>query len=481
MTARPSRVLVFGISGATWDVARPLLDAGRLPNLRALIEQGCAGTMHSVRVPGDKHYRPQVAWVSVATGCLPSHHGVTTFYQTADDCRCPTLWDIFHAAGRRSGLFAWPITWPPKPIDGFMIPCYHARDESTWPPELTSIRRIDRQQHEARHGREARPVPRAVELFDVLRILQKNGLRLRVAPTLAACTARSLLGRSPEVRGLGLRHGKAEIMAELFLHLYRRWQPHLGSFHSSIVDNVSHRYWLFRDPAGFGLGPEPVHPRLASAVDDAYARTDRVLGRILKDVTRDTLVAVVSEHGMAPEYATNEAGEFQYLIRGARLAELVGLESTLREIPIARWIAYRPFGNGPVPPDALERFRSVKVVETGLSLFNVYLHGTDEIIVKFAIPKSVPRYHAGNLEGLRVTFGGRVVPFGAVAKRVGRRRSAMHDARGIVVFSGPGIRRGVQLPDSQITDFAPTILQAARLEPPVPMDGRVLDVFQSGR
>ena len=33
----PTRVLVVGLDGATWDVARPLLDAGRLPHLRALI------------------------------------------------------------------------------------------------------------------------------------------------------------------------------------------------------------------------------------------------------------------------------------------------------------------------------------------------------------------------------------------------------------------------------------------------------------
>jgi hypothetical protein len=433
--------------------------------------------MRSVRVHGDKHYRPQSAWVSVATGCLPEHHGVTAFYHTARDIRRPTLWDVVQSSGRSSGLFAWPITWPPKPLNGFIIPCYHARDEATWPAALAPLRRIDRQRHEAQHGRETRLVPRLSELGDLLRTLRHNGVGLRVLPALTACTARSLLSRSPEGRALGVRHGKAEIMVELFLHLYRTWQPHLGTFHSSIVDNVSHRYWRYREPAAFGLTPGAVNGRLARAVDEAYVRTDRALGKVLAATSPNTVIAVVSEHGMAPEYDTPEVGEWQYLIRGAPLAALVGLEGLVNISPIARWIAYRPIAGQLSADDAASRLRRVTVVETGLPLFNVHRYGPDEVIVKFCLRKDVPEYRAGHLDRLHVAYREHQRPFEAIARRVGPRRSAMHDDRGLVVFCGPGVRRGARLADSLITDFAPTLLAAVGLQAASPMDGHVLDVF----
>src|SRR6478672_3649631 len=91
----PNRVFVFGISGATWRLIDPLLTEGKLPTLASLIARGCRATLCSTRVAGDKHFRPQIAWPTIATGVEPDAHGVTRFYHTADDVRVPALWDRF--------------------------------------------------------------------------------------------------------------------------------------------------------------------------------------------------------------------------------------------------------------------------------------------------------------------------------------------------------------------------------------------------
>jgi hypothetical protein len=117
------------------------------------------------------------------------------------------------------------------------------------------------------------------------------------------------------------------------------------------------------------------------------------------------------------------------------------------------------------------------VVETGLPLFQVYEHGDDEVIVKFDIDAQIPRYRQGDLESLHVSYRNRMVSLLEIAGRLGRQRSAMHDEKGILILSGPGIRRGVLLPDSNLADFAPTILKAAGLPVPPRLDGTVLDVF----
>ena len=464
------RAFVFGISGATWDVAKPLLSAGRLPNLQRLIETGTSGTMLSVRAAGDKHYRPQIAWVTMATGCLPAVHGVSAFYCTATDCLRSSFWETFHANGRSVGLFYWPITWPPPALNGFVIPCYDARDTATWPPKLAYVKRIDRSQY----GSTAGPRQRLAWLSEVASALLRSGLPFESLSVLTASCWR-MLTAVPQVRSLALRHAKQEISAALFRTLYRRWKPDLATFHTFLVDSVSHRYWRYRN--GGLLGNDRTDRRLATAVDEAYTQTDRILGQILTELPSNTVVAVVSEHGMAPEPDSNEVGPWQYLIRGEELLVLTGLTRSLVCRPVARWLSFRPCDGQKLPADALSRFRAVRIVETGLPLFHVYEHGCDEIVVKFSISRTVPRYAGGDLESLHVEYERRCAPFATLARRVGPVRSAMHDERGILVISGPGIRGAATIADCSIVDFAPTLLAAVGLKPPAGVDGCVLNVF----
>jgi hypothetical protein len=474
--ARSTRAFILGISGGTWDVVGPLVAAGRMPNLGRLIENGASGTLLSVRAEGDKHYRPQIAWMSVATGCLPAHHGVTAFYHTSADVRRPCLWDIFQASGRSVGLFYWPLTWPPKPTNGFVIPCYHARDDATWPPELAAVARLDRQRHAAGHGREAASRPRIAELAVAAAALWRHGgVRAASAPFLLRSLGQSLVTHDAERRALLLRHAKTEVHADLFLRLIRRDRPHLATFHTFLADHVSHRYWQYREPEKFGIARSRRQARLATAVDDAYIRIDHVLGRILRALPHDTVAAVVSEHGMAAELESAEVGDWQFVIRGGPLAALVGLSEDVVPCPIARWIAYRPRHERSLPAGTAARFGTVKVVETGLPLFNVHEHGSDEAIVKFSIDRAVPRYAAGNLASLTVEYEGRRLAFTEIARRAGPRRSAMHAQRGMWVMAGPGIGKGVRLPDANVIDFAPTLLAAVGLPPLSGCDGRVVE------
>jgi hypothetical protein len=477
MSRTARRALVLGVSGATWNVAGPLLASGRLPNLQRLVRSGCSATMLSVRAPGDKHYRPQIAWTTVATGQLPNVHGVTAFYHTADECRSQTLWDVFQSHGLRSGVFYWPLTWPPKPIDGFNIPCYHARDTATWPRDYSWIKRLDLRQRASRDGREPGVALRLREYGETALILSRGAVLLEALPALATCASRMVLSADPEIRSLGLRHGKLEASAAMFRRLCRDWKPDLATFHSFLIDSVSHRYWRYREPATFDEPETPRQRVLATAIDDAYIRTDRVLGSLLKQTPPDTVVAVVSEHGMAPEPNSNEVGTWQYMIRGAHLLRLTGLAEDLVSMPIARWICCNPRPGRTLPRDAASRLREVHVVETGLPLFQVHEHAPAETIVKFSLNRDVQRYRDGDLDALHIGYRERTLPFGAIARRAGRQRSAMHDARGMFILAGPGIRSGFVLPDCSIADFAPTLLAAAGLHFSAPCYGRILAVF----
>ena len=70
------KVFVLGLDGATWDVLEPLMQAGVLPHLARLRQQGASGTLGSVFPP-----LSPVAWTGVMTGKNSGKHGVFEFLE----------------------------------------------------------------------------------------------------------------------------------------------------------------------------------------------------------------------------------------------------------------------------------------------------------------------------------------------------------------------------------------------------------------
>ena len=66
-----NRVLIVGWDGADWEILDPLLAAGELPNLAALIERGRRGVSRSC-LPSHSW----AAWPTFLTGRDPAGHGV---------------------------------------------------------------------------------------------------------------------------------------------------------------------------------------------------------------------------------------------------------------------------------------------------------------------------------------------------------------------------------------------------------------------
>ena len=68
------KVLLIGWDAADWKVINPLLDAGKMPNLARLVEQGVIGnlaTLQPVLSP--------MLWTSIATGKRAYKHGIHGF------------------------------------------------------------------------------------------------------------------------------------------------------------------------------------------------------------------------------------------------------------------------------------------------------------------------------------------------------------------------------------------------------------------
>ncbi|MFQ6119651.1 MAG: alkaline phosphatase family protein, partial [Methanosarcinales archaeon] len=68
------KTLVIGLDGATFDIIDPLIEEGRLKNIKHLIERGVRGNLKSTIPP-----LSPVAWTSFSTGKNAGKHGIFSF------------------------------------------------------------------------------------------------------------------------------------------------------------------------------------------------------------------------------------------------------------------------------------------------------------------------------------------------------------------------------------------------------------------
>ncbi|NPV07585.1 MAG: hypothetical protein HPY83_06435 [Anaerolineae bacterium] len=120
-------ILAVGLDGASFNLIGRWLDEGRLPHLRALIEGGTSGELASSIPPVT-----MPAWRAFSTGKGPGKLGVFWHQQldvrsrrvitpSAADVDSADLWHYLNAAGYRAGVVGMPDTYPPQPLDGFMV------------------------------------------------------------------------------------------------------------------------------------------------------------------------------------------------------------------------------------------------------------------------------------------------------------------------------------------------------------------------
>lgn len=127
LPALAQKVLIIGLDGATFDVLTPLMHAGRMPNLKRLVDSGTAGILDSTKPP-----ITPAAWTTFMTGKGPGRHGIVDFekydvrtnqltFNSTYEIREKTIWEILSEKGFRVGSINVPMTYPPRKVNGFMI------------------------------------------------------------------------------------------------------------------------------------------------------------------------------------------------------------------------------------------------------------------------------------------------------------------------------------------------------------------------
>ncbi len=227
----------------------PHLSEGRLPTLGTLLERGASGPLESQIPPWTAS-----AWPSLYTGTNPGKHGVFGFLAFEDydwdvvdatHVRSPPVWQLLDHHGLRSVVVNVPVTHPPGPFDGALVPGYAAPDPpECHPPGL------------AEDLREAVPEYRIYPEHE-------GG-----SPAREAALA--------EYRDLAAARGAA------FRYLADRFDPDFGFLQFQVTDTVVHEF-----------------PGDEDALGTVYGAVDEALSDVLADCAPDTVV-VASDHGVGP-------------------------------------------------------------------------------------------------------------------------------------------------------------------------------------
>jgi predicted AlkP superfamily phosphohydrolase/phosphomutase/O-antigen/teichoic acid export membrane protein len=256
------KAIILGLDGATFDVLLPRVERGLMPNLTALLRDGVWGELQSTVPPFSAQ-----AWVSMATGQNQARHGVVDFWEAAPDhvrrsfvttrqVHSETLWQIAGRHSRRVGVVNVPVTYPPQPVNGYLVSGFltpQGRADYTYPLALRDEILALIPDYE--------PDP-----FDPVGASKRQILEIESWMRKHERLARHLAGRET---------------ASLFFSVVQA------------LDHLQHLFW--NDIVG-GQG----NGEFADLVDGCYCLADEIIGHRRQMMDERTTLFLVSDHGFGP-------------------------------------------------------------------------------------------------------------------------------------------------------------------------------------
>ncbi len=498
LKALVDRLLILGLDGATYYVLDPLIKAGRMPNLKRFLDGGVWGVLDSTQPP-----ITPAAWTTFMTGKGPGRHGILDFekyeatthtltFNSTYEIREKTLWQLLSEKGLRVGSINVPMTYPPKPVNGFMISGFETPSidaQFTWPPELKD------------------------EIFGLIPDYNYRTNWRRTA-----------FGKRAQLEeNLAYIANSFDQGAKLTEHYGDKfgWDVLMVVF--KLVDNLQHKAWKYLDPRFVDR-----YPQEAEMAARCFERLDKVLGDLFAFAERNNAtVLIMSDHGhgsldgkaqpnlllrkwgyltlrSAWQQAMTRSGHlFHRLTKGRATRFEQGSRGVERDLAVD-WSRTRACvmhagiygylyinlaGRGPhgiVQPEEYEAVRDE--LATRLRQATVRKPDGQTVPIFEHVYKSEELYGCSreenpNLPDLMLA----PYPGFAVVRKIRgmkpvrwcslSRLEGTHRVEGVLAFGGPSVRAGTRV-DANIVDITPTALAAMGLRVPVDMEGQVLrDVF----
>ena len=278
-----NKVLIIGVDAATWEVLEPWMSDGSLPNLARLRQTGSWGSLLSTMPP-----LSAPAWASFMTGKNPGKHGIFHFVSRQEEApstetsselvnsrsiKSSTLWDILGHHDRKVGIVNLPMTYPPRPVNGFMIAGFLTPPGArvfTYPSGL-SDRLADYQ-------------------IDLDQFISRKPFE---------STANSARAKAAVEPSVGLVQQFYDLMEQrartsLSLMASEPWDVFMCVFMGT--DRMGHYLWPYHRAADLDGSQESLD--LHKAIHAYYVRLDEFIGQFVEQAGENATVVILSDHGM---------------------------------------------------------------------------------------------------------------------------------------------------------------------------------------
>lgn len=299
MSAR-KRLLLIGWDSADWKIIHPLLDQGKLPALKRLVEGGISGNLETLE--------PQLSpmlWTSIATGKMAYHHGVHGFTEvdpvsgrvvpvSAATRSCKTLWEMLGERGLRSHVVGWFATQGERDLKGKMVSNMYGHLRGITPEQAP----------------EDWPGPPAGTYWPEDLGRELDALRVSPFEMTGDDILRAFVPRAHEVDQQRDRrlHELAARLAEAYsIHSAATWLMETDpewdfmAVYFRAIDEVSHVFMPYHPPRIEGV-PEGDYEMYRGVVEGIYRAHDMMLERLMGLAGPETAVMLVSDHGFHSDH-----------------------------------------------------------------------------------------------------------------------------------------------------------------------------------
>jgi predicted AlkP superfamily phosphohydrolase/phosphomutase len=515
-----TKLMVIGLDGATWNLMNPWIDAGLLPNLGELRRRGAWGDLASTIQP-----LSAPAWVSFLTGMQQGKHGIFDFVRrkagtynleltNTTMIQVPTLLEHLGKAGLRTAVINMPFTYPVWPINGVMIGGPFApsvgpsivQPSSLWPEIAAAVPGYDilpdyhprASDPQAKLQADLVACERNRTLAAEFLLRRQDWDAFMVVYTSTDQVQHAFWHELPaelaeEPAPGGQRAKSSAHYRDAILSVYREIDAGVGRLLQYATDETlivvlsdhgsgrldwwvhlnrwlaDHGYLAYHNQSGNRLPisragitdrlvktysrtvPQPIRRAMRQALGAKFwtlkERVETLTMASAIDWSHTRVYALgsgdiyVNLKGREPQ-GTVESGVAYEALRGEVAAELEKLVSPQGQRVVARVYRREELYHGPQ-------------AQLGPDLTVVMADHRFHTLARFAPSESVfkdPR----EWSDARPLSGG-------------------HRPEGVVILSGKGVKRGVELQGVRLIDLAPTLMAFAGIPIPAQVDGRVLD------
>ncbi len=281
--ASTKRVLLIGWDAADWSFLTPLLEAGQMPNLQCLIENGASGriaTLQPVLSP--------ILWTSIATGKRGDKHGILGFVEPTPDGQgvrpvsstsrqAKALWNILSQSGRDSVVVNWFASHPAEAIRGAVV-----------------SNRFSQAAHGAHPLDETSFHPR--DLLPVMEQLRVGHAGLTPAQMLPFFLERMPDDDDPRLQTLARLVAQCASIHNAATYLAESEEWDFLAVYYDMIDHAGHGFVELSPPRMEHIS-ETDFQTYRHVMESTYRYHDLMLGRWLEIAGQETTVILLSDHG----------------------------------------------------------------------------------------------------------------------------------------------------------------------------------------